>query len=230
MSEFSEANVTNKHFKRRPTFESANAWYNWLLYDLLPDHKIIPFRYAINFQKALVGLLMLAAMKYYSNYSLTCWVYLGLHGTYGLCWLFKDLVFPDPSFGNLISLSSVVVIYIAVLGPYMLIPIAVASGYGPQEISGERCFVAVGLFTVGLMIMMVSDAQKYYVLKQKRGLITDGMMKYTRNPNYLGEIMLYCSFNVVARIPAVWYFFFCFDFPIVFMQRMLWKDYMLSRK
>jgi steroid 5-alpha reductase family enzyme len=83
---------------------------------------------------------------------------------------------------------------------------------------------------IGCGIMMLADAQKYFVLQNKRGLISDGMMKYTRNPNYLGEIILYCSFNVIAQIPQVWYYFFCFDFSIVFMSRMLWKDYMLSRK
>ena len=55
-------------------------------------------------------------------------------------------------------------------------------------------------------------------------------MKYTRNPNYVGEMMLYAAFNIVARIQAVWLFYFCFDFSIVFVHRMLWKDYMLSRK
>lgn len=39
--------------------------------------------------------------------------------------------------------------------------------------------------------MMVSDAQKYYTLKNKKGLIDDGMFYATRNPNYLGEMMLY---------------------------------------
>ena len=28
----------------------------------------------------------------------------------------------------------------------------------------------------------------------RKGLISDGMLKYSRNPNYLGEIMIYGSF------------------------------------
>ena len=192
----------------------------------------IPFRYFINLQKATVGLVMLAAMVYWENYSLSCWVYLSLHGMYGVCWLFKDQVMPDPSFNELVSLSSFFTIFGCVLIPYSLIPVAVASRWAEdaQEISAERCFVAVTMFITGLVLMMIADAQKYFVLKVKKGLITDGMMKYSRNPNYVGEILLYCAFNVVARIPAVWYFYFCFDFSIVFVHRMLWKDYMLSRK
>jgi protein-S-isoprenylcysteine O-methyltransferase Ste14 len=53
--------------------------------------------------------------------------------------------------------------------------------------------------------MLASDAQKYYTLKyinynrdartpRKPFLINDGFFKYTRNPNYLGEIMLYLGF------------------------------------
>jgi protein-S-isoprenylcysteine O-methyltransferase Ste14 len=42
--------------------------------------------------------------------------------------------------------------------------------------------------------MLVSDAQKYFVLQNKRGLITDGMFSYIRHPNYLGEMMIYGSF------------------------------------
>ena len=44
---------------------------------------------------------------------------------------------------------------------------------------------------VGVVVMLLSDSQKYYTLKYKKGLISDGMMKYTRNPNYLGEVMIY---------------------------------------
>jgi len=67
------------------------------------------------------------------------------------------------------------------------------------------------------------------VLKNRKGLINDGFMKYSRNPNYLGEIMLYSAFNIVAQLPCVWYYYI-FDFGVVFMMRMIWKDYMLSKK
>jgi len=45
--------------------------------------------------------------------------------------------------------------------------------------------------------MLVSDSQKHYTLKYKKGLINDGLFKYTRNPNYLGEMALYTSFAVM---------------------------------
>ena len=35
----------------------------------------------------------------YKNYSLGAWIYTILHGTYGACWVLKDLTFPDKNFG-----------------------------------------------------------------------------------------------------------------------------------
>ena len=32
----------------------------------------------------------------------------------------------------------------------------------------------------------------------KKGLIEDGLFEYTRNPNYLGEILIYLSFGVLS--------------------------------
>ena len=45
--------------------------------------------------------------------------------------------------------------------------------------------------------MLGSDAQKTFTLnnvKQRPLLIQSGFFKYTRNPNYVGEIMLYFAF------------------------------------
>ena len=46
--------------------------------------------------------------------------------------------------------------------------------------------------------MLGPDAQKYFVLREKKGLITHGFNALSRNTNYLGEIMIYASFNVIA--------------------------------
>ena len=63
----------------------------------------------------------------------------------------------------------------------------------------------------------------------KAGLITYGYAKYNRNTNYLGEIMLYASFNIVAQSTIVWCIY-AYIWSLYFMLRMAWKDYQLSRK
>ena len=46
--------------------------------------------------------------------------------------------------------------------------------------------------------MIAADAQKYFTLRIKRGLITDGMYRFIRPPNYLGEMMTYGSFALLV--------------------------------
>jgi protein-S-isoprenylcysteine O-methyltransferase Ste14 len=58
--------------------------------------------------------------------------------------------------------------------------------------------LCISLCMLGSVIMIAADAQKYYTLRVKRGLITDGMHRYIRHPNYLGEMMIYGSFAMMV--------------------------------
>ena len=33
------------------------------------------------------------------------WIYLAMHGSYGLVWILKDLAFPDPNWQNRITIG-----------------------------------------------------------------------------------------------------------------------------
>ena len=46
--------------------------------------------------------------------------------------------------------------------------------------------------------MTSADAQKYFTLRERPGLITDGMFRYIRHSNYLGEMMIYASFALMV--------------------------------
>ena len=89
-------------------------------------------------------------------------------------------------------------VVVLILLPYWVAPFLIASGHTtpPIPVMG----IAVLLHTLGVAIMLVSDAQKYYTLQYKKGLITDGMFKYIRSPNYLGEVMIYSSYGLVANV------------------------------
>lgn len=82
------------------------------------------------------------------------------------------------------------------LGLYWTLPWFIVSGLGIQEISALRTFICIFTFGTGICLMIASDAQKNFTLKFKKGLINDGMFRYTRNPNYLGEILIYLSFAI----------------------------------
>jgi Protein of unknown function (DUF1295) len=51
---------------------------------------------------------------------------------------------------------------------------------------------------LGCTVMIDDDAQKYFSLRLKPGLITDGMFRHVRHPNYLGEMMVYGSFALMV--------------------------------
>ena len=57
---------------------------------------------------------------------------------------------------------------------------------------------AIALNILGVFLHYASDAQKYYTLKYKSGLITEGLFARCRNTNYLGEIFIYLSFAMLS--------------------------------
>jgi steroid 5-alpha reductase family enzyme len=65
-------------------------------------------------------------------------------------------------------------------------------------------FWAVFSTTVGVCLMIGADAQKFIQLKYKKGLVNDGFFALTRNPNYLGEVLIYGGFGVMANDCIAW--------------------------
>lgn len=167
----------------------------WLLSYILDTKSSSPIqvRHLVNLQKGFTGLVVVFSMFYFNNFNPGLYLYLSLHGTYGLVWLLKDSAFPDSSFnGSVTALSSILITSMLLL--YWLPIIILASGQGNQFPSPMLILQCVSLNTLGSVIMMASDAQKYFTLQNKPGLITTAMFKYTRSPNFLGEFMIYFSF------------------------------------
>ena len=53
-------------------------------------------KYFIDIHKGTTGLFMVLMMNVYGTWdSVTSWVYLALHGTYGILWISKSILFPD---------------------------------------------------------------------------------------------------------------------------------------
>ena len=57
-------------------------------------------KHLINLHKFLTFAFVIGLMLVYQNFTLAPWVYLALHGTYGIMWLIKDRLYPDRQMGR----------------------------------------------------------------------------------------------------------------------------------
>lgn len=182
-------------------------------------------KYPINLHKGITFLVVLALMFYYQNFSIGSWVYLALHGSYGFLWLLKDQIFPDNQWEQRVSVPYGIFVFFA-LGLYWIAPwILISKHFEP---SNQVIALAVALNMIGVMLHFSSDAQKYFTLKYKPGLITEGFFSRCRNTNYLGELMIYSGF---AFLTVSWLGFIGIAtfFIGAFIPNMIKKDKSLSR-
>lgn len=213
-----------------PFFRFQAKVNRFLADDFLGGPKVVKAAWVINFQKALTGPFVFGLMAYYGNFSVEAWVYLGLHGGYGLLWLLKDLTFPDSNWQKRVTIGSAFNMVALVLGPYWVLPYLLISGVlGPRPPAPPALIGGcIALFVVGVSLMLGADAQKFFTLRVRRGLITDGFFRYVRHPNYLGEMMLYGSFALLVRHWIPWAILL-WVWGQVFLTNMKLKEASMSR-
>jgi steroid 5-alpha reductase family enzyme len=182
-------------------------------------------KHAINWHKFLTFLIILGLMAFYNDFALLAWIYLALHGTYGLMWLIKDRLYPDQQWEKEISVVMGIFTFI-VLGLYWVAPFIIISGN--VTATAPLISVAIAINIIGVLLHYGSDAQKYFTLKYREGLITEGFFSRSRNPNYLGEILIYLSFALLAQH---WLPFLILGGFVagIFIPNMRKKDQSLSR-
>jgi protein-S-isoprenylcysteine O-methyltransferase Ste14 len=187
--------------------------------------KIVKIKYPINFHKGATAPFVVSLMFAYDNFTIAPWIYLSLHGTYGVMWLIKDALYPDKQWEEETSISQGSFIFL-LLGLYWIAPfILISSGIEPLA-----PVLALGIITniMGVLLHFGSDAQKYFTLKYRTGLITEGFFSRCRNPNYLGEILIYLGFAIVTQSWIPFAILAAFV-ALVFIPNMLKKDLSLSR-
>lgn len=179
----------------------------------------------INLHKGLTFIFVLALMFLYKNFTISPCIYLALHGSYGILWLFKDSIYPDKQWEEEIP-TSLGILGFFVISLYWVAPFILISNY--TETSPLIITLAIVMNIFGVFFHYSSDAQKYYTLKYKKGLITEGFFARCRNTNYLGEILIYSSFAMLAQhwLPFVILGGFIAG---IFFPNMLKKDQSLSR-
>jgi len=108
-----------------------------------------------------------------------------------LVWIIKDVAFPDRGWQARITIGGGINAFVSVLGWYWVFGWLLISGRStpnyPLPANAWFC-LCLTLCILGVAIMIAADAQKYFTLRLQPGLITDGMFRYVRHPNYLGEM------------------------------------------
>lgn len=203
----------------------------WLSEDFLGGPRPWKLAWVVNFQKGGTFVFLGLLMGWYDNTSIAAWIYLALHGSYGLVWLLKDLAFPDPAWQKRVTIGGGINAFVFVLGWYWAFGWLLISRTAQPEYpltDGAWFGLCIGLCMIGGAIMIAADAQKYFTLRARPGLIVDGMFRYVRHPNYLGEMMIYGSFALMVWhwLPAL---VLAFIWITLFATNMAIKEASLSR-
>lgn len=185
-------------------------------------------KHFIDSHKGATGLFVVILMAVFHQWqNPTAWIYLALHGGYGLLWVLKSRVFPDAAWEKPVSLGYGVAVIWGGLSLYWVAPWLLMS----RNVAVPAWYLGmcIGLFTLGVFLHFASDMQKHTALKLFPGhLIQDGLFRYVRNPNYLGELLIYAGFGALAWhwiplvILAAWVLFY-------WLPRMRQKDRVLSQ-
>jgi protein-S-isoprenylcysteine O-methyltransferase Ste14 len=163
--------------------------------------RLLKLAWVIDFQKLATIPLFGTLIAWYHNTSVAAWIYLGMQCTYGLVWLIKDLTFPNFNFHKRITICAGIASFLSVLGWYWVFGWLLISRTSQPTYPLPDCVwfcLCISLCILGCVIMIAADAQKYFTLRLQRGLITDGMYRFIRHPNYLGEMMTYGSFALMV--------------------------------
>ncbi len=187
-------------------------------------------RHFIDFHKGITFIYILFLIWYFDAYqNQAIWIYLGLHGTYGILWVLKSRIFPDKSWDKKSSISYGLVILFG-LSLYWVSPWIIASGYFYNiDTPGWLISLSIFFFGLGVFFHFSSDMQKYVYLKLRPSkLIREGLFQKSRNMNYFGELLIYLSFVLLSMhwIPLLILALFVL---FVWIPNMKKKDNSLSR-
>jgi protein-S-isoprenylcysteine O-methyltransferase Ste14 len=211
--------------------QKLHALQLFLSRDFLGGPRVLKMSWVVNSQKGLTLFFVLGLMYLFDNFSTAAWIYLGLHGSYGFCWLLKHLAFRDRNWETKVTFGGAFMMYALALGLYWVFPFMLISGaWGAPTSAPSNSLlgVCIGLHTLGVAIMLSADCQKYFTLKYRSGLITEGMFSRIRHPNYLGEMMIYASYALLVRHWIPWVILAWVWFGI-FLPNMKMKEVSLSR-
>ncbi len=184
-------------------------------------------RYIVDTHKFLTPFVVLGMIAGFNQWdNITAWIYLVMHGTYAYIWLLKSAVFPDKRWEQKDPYSTNFFMFLT-LALYWAAPLIITS----QGVQAPVWLLALCLmlYIVGVFLHYTADMQKHMALELNPGhLIQDKLWKYLRNPNYLGELLLYLGFGLLAMhwLPVV---IVLGVLVFIWLPNMRQKDQSLSR-
>jgi len=188
-----------------------------------------PINYVINVHKIVAPIASLVLFsKMFNRFNARTGLHLGLHATYGLLWVAKDYLYPDKRFSaKQHYLGYAVTVFVSMNVTYCAVPLLFSCA-NPEDIAPHRVAIAILMWGTGVFVHFGADCQKYFTLKYKKGLITDGFFKLCRHPGYTGELFIYGAFAYVSGHWLSWLSIASFIVP-VFQGGLVAKEKSLSR-
>jgi protein-S-isoprenylcysteine O-methyltransferase Ste14 len=132
-------------------------------------------------------------------------LYLALHISYCVWWLVEPWLLParrEQIFRDPVGPTTAVLMVLYV-GLFFALPgwLAMAN---PAPLAPVTMVLAVVMFTFGSLINTTADVQKTTAKQLGVGLVEDGSWRRIRHVNYLGDLIRYASFAVLAGSPWAW--------------------------
>ena len=160
-------------------------------------------KYIIDFSKSVTWMVVLGLICYFNQTeNMTAWIYFCLHGSYGFMWVMKSNIFPDKSWEQRASFPYALFMLFGLMVYWSPAFIITMQGH---EASLNIIIASIIVFVFGVYYHFVSDMQKYIFLKYNSGLMTDGLWKQCRHPNYFGELLIYISFLLLTIETNLWW-------------------------
>ena len=183
----------------------------------------------INLHKCLSLPVIISMMYYFNNFTQPALVYCCMHGFYGILWLIKHNTYRDTQFEakakNMVEFFSVFIF----CAFFWVFPFLLMKYRWDDRIPDWELVTVLFTYPCGVFLHYTSDCQKFFTLKYRgRGLIKEGLFAYNRNPNYLGEFLIYISFVILSHHWISFAIFFT-QVAIAWIPNMIKKDKSLSK-
>lgn len=184
---------------------------------------------AVNAAKGFTVFCLLGLALVYGIHDQRQVLYLCLHISYCVWWLFEQWLFPQRRqqlFTEKIGWLTTLLILL-VVGVFYALPGFLAFT-NPYPITYTAIAVALPLYIFGSLINTGADVQKITAKQMGATLVSNEAWRSVRNINYLGDLMRYTSFSVVAG--SAWAFVLPGAILLLYIQRIQQKEQAMAAK